>query len=86
MVDLVESSRLTPQQLEQIGKWLFGDKFKIALADFLNVDRRRINHWLDGDRPIPVGITEELLKLAKLRMQEIMKANDLLNKILETKL
>ncbi|KYQ81772.1 hypothetical protein AWW72_18550 [Acinetobacter sp. NRRL B-65365] len=77
-----ENHRLTPEQLESIGKSLYGTSFKIQLADFLGVDRRRINHWLDGDRPIPVGITTELLEIARKRKEEIEGAIHLLEKIL----
>jgi hypothetical protein len=79
-----ESHRLTPAQLEFIGKSLYGTSFKIQLADSLGVDRRRINHWLDGDRPIPVGITVELLETAKSRKIEISEAVLQLEKILES--
>lgn len=79
-----DKHRLTPEQLELIGKRLYGANFKIQLADFLGVDRRRINHWLDGDRPIPEGITSELLENAKKRKIEINEAINQLEKILES--
>ncbi|MCH7293587.1 hypothetical protein MMP65_19330 [Acinetobacter sp. ANC 3926] len=84
MSDNLEEVRLTPEQLERLGKYLYGTSFKIQLADSLGVDRRRINHWLDGDRPIPVGITVELLEIAKKRTTEIAEAVHQLEKILKS--
>lgn len=84
MNENLEEVRLTPEQLEWIGKSLYGTGFKIQLAESLGVDRRRINHWLDGDRPIPVGITTELLEIAKKRKIEIMEAVLHLEKTLES--
>lgn len=81
MSELLENQRLSPEQLKEIGILLFGPKFKIALADFLGVDRRRINHWLDGDRPIPIGITKELLELAKQRVKDTTQALTLLKQL-----
>ncbi len=83
MPELNDNHRLTPEQLESIGKALYGSGYKIQLAEFLGVDRRRINHWLDGDRPIPTGITIELLENAKSRESEVLGAIKQLKKILE---
>lgn len=83
MPELNDNHRLTPEQLESIGKALYGSGYKIQLAEFLGVDRRRINHWLDGDRPIPTGITIELLENAKSRESEVIGAIKQLKKILE---
>ncbi|WP_151765805.1 hypothetical protein [Acinetobacter colistiniresistens] len=66
-----EIQQLTPDQLRTIGIALFGKGFKIQLADYLGVDRRRINHWLDGDRPIPSDTGQKLLELVKVRSNEI---------------
>lgn len=82
MSELNDKHRMTPEQLENIGKALYGSGYKIQLAEFLGVDRRRINHWLDGDRPIPAGITKELLANAKSRENEVREAIEQLNKIL----
>lgn len=83
MSEATDNQRMTPEQLESIGKALYGSSYKIQLAEFLGVDRRRINHWLDGDRPIPAGITSELLENAKSRENEVLGAIEQLNKILD---
>lgn len=82
MLESNDTQRMTPEQLESIGKALYGSGYKIQLAEFLGVDRRRINHWLDGDRPIPSGITSELLENAKSRKSEVLAAIEQLTKIL----
>lgn len=76
----LEEERLTPEKLEWLGLSLYGTSFKIQLANSLGVDRRRINHWLDGDRPIPVGLKAELLKIAQARQLQITEALDYLKK------
>lgn len=83
MPELNDHHRLTPEQFENIGRALYGSGYKIQLAEFLGVDRRRINHWLAGDRPIPVGITSELLENAKFRESEVLGAIKQLTKILD---
>ncbi|WP_180115702.1 hypothetical protein [Acinetobacter sp. YH12140] len=83
MSESTDAHRMTPEQLESIGKALYGSGYKIQLAEFLGVDRRRINHWLDGDRPIPAGITSELLENAKSREIEVADAVKQLEKILD---
>jgi len=83
MSESIDDHRMTPEQLESIGKALYGSGYKIQLAEFLGVDRRRINHWLDGDRPIPAGITRELLENAKGREIEVADAVKQLEKILD---
>lgn len=83
MSETTDTHRMTPEELESIGKALYGSGYKIQLAEFLGVDRRRINHWLDGDRPIPVGITRELFENAKSREIEVLQAIKQLEKILD---
>jgi len=83
MSDSNGNRSLTPEQLESVGKALYGNGYKIQLAEFLGVDRRRINHWLDGDRPIPTGITSELFMHAQHRQVEVTQTVELLKKILD---
>jgi len=52
--------------------------WKSSLAEALNVDPRRITHWLDNTRPVPVGVWADIKKLAIERKQEI---EDLIAKI-----
>lgn len=84
MSEPIVNISLTPEQLELIGIALYGTGYKIQLAEFLGVDRRRINHWLSGDRPIPVGITSEILEIAKQRKVEVHSAIELIESILKT--
>jgi hypothetical protein len=60
-----------PQLLEAVGTAMYGSGWKNQVADLLGVDRRRINHWLHGDRPIPPGIWAELDAAMTIRTGEI---------------
>lgn len=54
------------------GQLLFGERWQTELARALGLsDGRRIRQWLSGDRPIPVGIWDDLRKLLKDRSSEI---------------
>lgn len=66
MLELQEHSKLT-----KCGQALFGNSWKSSLAEALNVDPRRITHWLDGTRPVPDGVWQDIKKLAEKRKSEI---------------
>lgn len=66
------------EKLEKVGKALFGDSWKKSTAKALNVDERRITHWLQCTRSVPEGVWSDLIKLAELRLEEINDARDLL--------
>ena len=54
------------------GQLLFGERWQTELARALGLsDGRRIRQWLSGDRPIPVGIWDDLSELLKDRSSEI---------------
>lgn len=65
-------------KLEKIGVALFGKAWKKALAESLEVDERRITHWLQCTRPIPDGVWSDLKKVAEQRKESIQEAIDLL--------
>ena len=66
------------QNLIKSGKALFGNSWKSSLAEALNVDPRRITHWLDGTRPVPEGVWQDIKNLAEKRQREIQ---DLINSL-----
>jgi len=66
MLELQEYSKLT-----KCGIALFGNAWKSSLAEALNVDQRRITHWLDGTRPVPDGAWTDIKMLAEQRKQQI---------------
>jgi hypothetical protein len=54
------------------GQLLFGERWQTELARALGLaDGRRIRQWLSGDRPIPVGIWDDLSELLKDRSSEM---------------
>jgi hypothetical protein len=59
------------EKLTECGLALFGNAWKSSLAEALNVDPRRITHWLDNTRPVPVGVWDDIKKIAIKRKQEI---------------
>lgn len=59
------------QKLTKCGLALFGNSWKSSLAEALNVDPRRITHWLDGTRPVPEGVWADIKQLAEQRKQQI---------------
>lgn len=47
---------------------LYGERWQSDLARDLELsDSRRIRQWLSGDRPIPKGIVDDLVKLLEER-------------------
>jgi len=65
------------EKLTECGQALFGNAWKSSLAEALNVDPRRITHWLDGTRPVPAGVWADIKLLAEQRKAEIV---ELINK------
>lgn len=59
------------EKLTECGQALYGSSWKLSLAEALNVDRRRITHWLDGTRPVPAGVWADIKLLAEQRKQQI---------------
>lgn len=44
---------MTPDELEQAGRLLFGDVWQTALARALRTTPRTVRRWAAGDAPIP---------------------------------
>ena len=61
------------EKLTECGLALFGNAWKSSLAESLNVDPRRITHWLDGTRPVPAGVWADIKMLAEQREQQIVE-------------
>ena len=74
MLELQEHSKLT-----KCGLALFGNSWKSSLAEALknkdgkSIDARRITHWLDGTRPVPDWVWQDIKKLAENRIAEIQE-------------
>lgn len=63
---MTDSERLTI-----IGQAIYGRSWQSQIADDLLVDRRSVNHWLNGTRTMPNGIWLELNELALKRIKQI---------------
>lgn len=63
--------------LEVIGRAYFGNSWKKSMALALSVDERRITHWLQSTRPVPVGVWSDLVLIGKTRQNEIMSVENL---------
>lgn len=63
MTERYDEIRLTVDQLVHAGKLLYGDHWQSELGRMLEIDTRRIRDWLQGRRPIPVGIRGEVIEL-----------------------
>lgn len=53
---------MTPATLEAAAALLHGTRWKLALAETLEVDYRLVRRWASGDRPIP-GWVEPALRI-----------------------
>lgn len=61
----LNSARLSTQQLTDAGKLLYGNQWQTDMANALGIDARRVRDWLQERRPIPIGITWEVIDLLK---------------------
>ena len=72
---------MTKEQLHKIGRALYGSQWQTELAkniinlDGLELDKRRVQQWACGARPVPSWILPKLKELAEKRTQEIKKIN-----------
>ena len=72
---------MTKDQLHKIGRALYGSQWQTELAkniinlDGLELDKRRVQQWACGARPVPDWLLPELKTLAQKRMKEIKKIN-----------
>lgn len=72
-----------PELLETIGKAYFGNSWKKSMALALSVDERRITHWLQATRPVPVGVWADLVQIGNERRNEIKEIEALVLKKVE---
>lgn len=72
---------MTKERLHEIGRALYGSQWQTELArNIVNLngeqlDKRRVQQWACGARPVPEWILPELKILAQKRMQEIEQIN-----------
>ena len=65
-----DPSRMTPDQLRQAGSLLYGQSWQTDFARAIDIDPRRVRQWLTGDRPIPLNLWEEVVKLLQEKSKD----------------
>lgn len=61
-----------PNELTVAGQALYGDRWQTDLARDLGLsDGRRIRQWLSGDRPIPIGVWDDVARFLRDRQMTI---------------
>jgi hypothetical protein len=64
--------RLTPDELAQAGRALYGDRWQTDVTHDLGLtDSARLRQWLSGKRPMPTGLRDELVGLLTRRAAEL---------------
>jgi DNA-binding XRE family transcriptional regulator len=67
-------SRVTPNLITRIGIALWGDHgWQGQMARQLDVDRRTIQRWKNGEYNPPIGVYSELKKIAAEKIQNIQQ-------------
>lgn len=61
---------MTRNDLAEIGKFLYGERWQSELANRLDVHNRNVRHWLAGTREIPYGVLEDIYNLAAEKLLE----------------
>lgn len=81
---IIKEKRLTPDELTQAGSILYGKQWQSELARSLEVDSRRVRDWLQGRRPVPIGVKWEIIDLLKSKSIEANEyATELFNRFKE---
>jgi len=72
---------MTRDQLHAIGRTMYGSTWQTELArnivnlDGEELDKRRVQQWACGARPVPNWLLPELKKLAARKLKEMQKLN-----------
>ena len=62
---------MTPDQLAEAGRLLFGARWVSELARAVGVDGRTVERWRDGGYPIPPKKAGRIRELLQQRIEEI---------------
>ncbi len=62
---------MTPDELADIGRALYGERWQTALAADLGVADRTMRRWVSEESAIPLGIVRDVRALLVARLQEI---------------
>ena len=62
---------MNTEQLQQVGRLLYGDQWQSNLARSLSVDDRTVRRWASGESAIKQSIANEIIELLKNNQSEI---------------
>lgn len=57
--------------IEEFGRALFGDDWKVPTEALLRVDNRTLRRWMADPAAVPAGVTEELWQACIDRTQQL---------------
>ena len=84
---MARGGSMTRDQLQAIGRTLYSSTWQTELArnivnlDGEELDKRRVQQWACGARPVPDWLLPELKKLAAKKLDELEKLNIVLDKL-----
>lgn len=82
----MKSPRKTPaDQLAHVGRVLYGDRWRLALARGIQIDDDTIRRWMTNRTNLPAdhGVFRDALALMRQRQNEIAEAADNLERWIE---
>lgn len=62
---------ISAEQLEKIGRLLYGDQWVSALARELGMSRRNLQYLAEGAQPVHAGIVEDLVGVISERTKKL---------------
>lgn len=69
---------LTPAELEQIGRALYGEQWQTPLSRDLDISDRSVRYLADGTRPVHEGLARDLLRVVAARGVELTQLTRLI--------
>ncbi|MDP2618606.1 MAG: hypothetical protein Q8P46_00275 [Hyphomicrobiales bacterium] len=73
---------ITAEELERVGRGLFGDQWQSPLARALDMNERSVRYMLSGERGIHAGIVSDLLAIVEAREAELHEIAKVLRRAL----
>ena len=63
--------RMSPDEFVAHGRALYGNRFVGPLSADLHISERTIRRWISGERKIPVGVEDDLRRIAREKFDQI---------------
>lgn len=80
MAPPVRPSIISPDELERVGRLLYGEMWQAAMARSLKMGRRSIVYMMTGERGIHEGIVRDILALVDEQREEMCDVARMLRK------